>query len=119
MARKRRARRPDPRQVRTMMPENPGWRWRTLPVWLALTGGFILGFYVCLFATRVDPETWGWVALYVAVGGFSLGLSRLVRWLTERWVARRRAKAAAAERASTAPARPARPRKESPPPSAS
>jgi Flp pilus assembly protein TadB len=89
MTRKRRYRRPDPRLSR-MMPEQPGWRWRTLPVWLALTGGFVVGWYVDLIGSGVDPGLGAYVMLYVAIGGFSLGLSRIVRWMTERYVARRR-----------------------------
>lgn len=99
MARRRRQKRPDPRQAR-MMPANPGWRWTTLPVWLALTGGFIAGWYVAalgaLDAGDVWPGGWSYIVQLVVLIGFSLGLSRLMRWLTERWLARRRIKAAAA-----------------------
>lgn len=95
MARKRRSRRPDPRLSR-MLPAEPGWRWRTLPVWLALTGGFVAGWYVAAIGGATSGG-WSYVVLLIALAGFSLGLSRLVRWLVERRIVRRRARAAAAQ----------------------
>ena len=96
MARKRRRQRPDPRLAR-MMPADPGWRWRTLPVWLALTGGFIIGWYVAAFGSDSFPTGWSYWVHFIVLTGFSLGLSRIVRWRTERWVARRRAREALSE----------------------
>jgi hypothetical protein len=96
MARKRRARRPDPRLAR-MMPAEPGWKWRSLPVWIALTGGFVLGWYVNMLGVGQQADGIPFYIFFVVLFGFSLGLSRVVRWRTERWVAARRARATLAE----------------------
>jgi hypothetical protein len=90
MSRKRR-KRVDPRQAR-MLPAQPGWRWRTLPVWLALTGGFTIGWYVAAFGSGRYPDNWSYFVQLAVLSGFALGLSRIMRWLTERWILRRREK---------------------------
>lgn len=89
MARKRRRKPVDPRIAR-LMPERPDWRWRTLPVWLALTGGFIIGWYTFLIGSGAYPGRGAYILLYVVLAAFAFGLSRIVRWLTERWIVRRR-----------------------------
>lgn len=90
MARKRRSGRPDPRHARPATP-GPRWQWRTAPVWLALTGGFILGWYTYLFGARTTPNTTALIVFYVVMFGFTLGLSRVTSRLMERWLVRRRA----------------------------
>ncbi len=115
MARKRRSKRPDPREMRRgrPVPMNPGWRWRTLPVFLALTGGFLAGWYVASWGTGVMPAPWSWayITQFVVLIGFSFGLSRITSWLMARWMVSRRAKAARQ-------AAPSRPSKGSPAPPA-
>lgn len=101
MSRKRRAKRPESHA--RGVPANPGWKWLTLPVWLALTGGFILGWYVNAVGTGVVAPTWSApsIIFYVALLGFSVGLSQISGW----WFARRRME----RRAKTAAASPAKP----------
>ena len=103
MARKRRPKRPDSRQLQAAV--TPHWRWRTLPVWLALTGGFVAGWYVAAFGAGRHPGGTAYIILVIALVGFAIGLSQITSWLTRRWMLRRRARAAA-----TAP-RPAPPSK--------
>ena len=70
----------------------PVWRWRTLPVWIALNGGFILGWYVAAIGSDFRPAEWSFYALITAISLFSLGLSRMFgRRFIEPWAARRRA----------------------------
>ena len=88
MARKRR-RRVDPRNP--LAQPAPVWRWRTLPVWLALTGGFVLGWYVAALGTGWNPDRWSYFTLLAVLAGFSFGLSRIMSRYTARWIARRRA----------------------------
>jgi hypothetical protein len=95
---RRRSRRFDPRNP--LAQDAPRWRWRTLPVWLALTGGFIAGWYVGLFGAgldigsagaRIAAEPWSQITLYVVLALFSFGLSRVITRVTAIWIARRRA----------------------------
>jgi hypothetical protein len=89
MSRKRRRKPVDPRIAR-LMPENPGWKWRTLPVYLAITGGFLLGYRIASFGAGVSPDRWAFAIDTAVLIAFGLGLARISRWLTERWVVRRR-----------------------------
>ncbi len=75
----------------------PSWRWATLPVWLALTGGFILGYYALLIDSGVAPGTGATILFYAALIGFSLGLSRITSVLIVRWRTRRARAAAEAQ----------------------
>lgn len=93
MARKRRPNRPDSRRVRA--PVIRTWRWRTLPVWLALTGGFVAGWYVSALGVGRQPDSWSYFVLLAVLGGFSVGLSQITRYLMERWMVRRKARTAA------------------------
>lgn len=68
----------------------PSWRWRTLPVWLALTGGFTIGWYVAAIGAEWRLATWALIAMYVVLSLFSFGLSRIISRFTAIWVARRR-----------------------------
>jgi hypothetical protein len=104
MARKRRRKRTVEHGTGRTMPVDPNWRWKTLPVWLALTGGFVAGWYVSAFGAPVPPGTgdWSWWVLIAALTGFSFGLSRVVRWLVERTVVRRRLERQAEEAAQAA-----------------
>jgi len=90
MARSRR--RTAPRDPLTQA--TPNWKWRTLPVWLALTGGVVIGWYIAAVGAGFKVENWAFYILLVFVAAFSFGLSRIVSWFTGRWVARRRAKSA-------------------------
>jgi hypothetical protein len=93
--RKRRARRLDPRLNPALL-QKPEWRWRTLPVWVALTGGFVLGWYVAAIASPIQPEQWSYLISLAVLAGFWFGVSRmLVRRFIDPIIARRRAKAAA------------------------
>ncbi len=86
MARKRRPKRPDTRQARAV-PEWPRWKWRTMPVWLALTGGFVLGWWVAAVGGPAGISYLIQVAVLVV---FALGLSRISNRWAARWWARRR-----------------------------
>ena len=86
MARKRR--RIDPRSP--LAQSGPVWRWRTLPVWLALTGGFVLGWYVAAIGTGWNPDRWSYFTLLAVLAGLSFGLSRILSRYTALWIARRR-----------------------------
>jgi uncharacterized membrane protein YcjF (UPF0283 family) len=86
MARKRR--RIDPRSP--LAQRFPEWRWRTLPVWLALTGGFVLGWYVAAIGTAFQPDRWSYFTLLAVLALFSFGLSRVITRVTAMWLARRR-----------------------------
>ena len=86
---RRRGRRFDPRNPLTQ--DVPRWQWRTLPVWLALTGGFIAGWYVAAIGAQWRLNNWTVIALYVVLALFSFGLSRIITRVTAIWVARRRA----------------------------
>jgi len=85
----KRRRRPETRN--SLAQGTPDWRWRTLPVWLGVTGGFVAGWYVAAFGA-------GWkfdsmapvVVLWVVLAGFSFGLSRVISRYTAIWVAKRR-----------------------------
>lgn len=77
----------------TSLPELPAWRWRTLPVWLALTGGFVLGWYVAAAGARISVETWAYITVLIVMAGFSAGLSRVVSRATALWVMRRKQRA--------------------------
>lgn len=91
----------DPRAAR-LLPANPGWRWRTLPVWLTLTGGFLIGYYIASLGAGVRPDRWAYFIQLAVLLGFAAGLSRITRWLTERFVVRRRGKATATPAAPAA-----------------
>ncbi len=86
VARNRR-RRPGQRDLLTP----PSWRWRTLPVWLALTGGITIGWYIAAAGANFVYEAWSFYTLIVVIALFSFGLSRVVNRYTAIWVARRRA----------------------------
>jgi hypothetical protein len=89
MSRKRRRKHVDPRLAR-LLPERPGWKWRTLPVYLALTGGFLIGYRVASYGAGITPGGWAFWTDFAVLIAFGLGLARISRWLTERWVVRRR-----------------------------
>lgn len=88
----RRRQRSDPRAPATKTP--PVWRWRTLPVWMALTGGFCAGWYVAAFGADsvTNEKTWSWVSLYVVLALSSFGLSRVMTRYTTGFMLRRRAR---------------------------
>jgi hypothetical protein len=87
MARKR-------RQVSTASPPTviTGWKWRTLPVWMALTGGFVVGWYIAAIGAGFPYQSFSWpiVVLYIGLAGFSFGLSRIVNRGAAAWVQRRK-----------------------------
>lgn len=71
------------------MPELPVWRWKTLPVYFALTGGLFVGLYlgiaVGFFATDRGNETPMTVTLIIAALLFGFALSRVTsRFLVKR-----------------------------------
>lgn len=70
----------------------PVWKWRTLPVWLALTGGIAVGWYIAAIGAEFHVDNWAFYVLLAVIAGFSFGLSRIVSYYTARWVARRRAR---------------------------
>ena len=80
----------------------PGWRWRTLPVWVALTGGFSLGFEIASLGVGLEPSGWSRLIGYAGLLAFGIALSRLWSWYVSRWVMRRQARTA---KAAPAPAR--------------
>ena len=75
------------------IPGRPQWRWRTLPVWLALTGGFTIGWYVAAAGAGTDhwPGGWSYYVQLAVVLAFSFGLSRVFSYLVAMRVQRRRA----------------------------
>ncbi len=89
MARNQR-RRPNPRDL--LSQPAPSWHWRTLPVWLALTGGIVIGWYIAAVGANWRLDRWSVIALYVVLSLFSFGLSRIISRYTAIWVARRRAR---------------------------
>lgn len=89
MARKRR-RRQNVDQALAALTSRPDWRWRTLPVWVALTGGFVLGWFVGV-AWAGDISYYIWVFV---LGGFWFGIARIIgRLLIDPLIARRRLRA--------------------------
>lgn len=72
------------------IPAPPTWRWRTLPVWLALTGGLVAGWYIAAAGSRVSIDRWSYIVVLVVMAGFSAGLSRVVSRYTAIWMMRRR-----------------------------
>jgi len=103
MARKRRSHGPGGAHPAMPAPSNPNWKWRTTPVAIALTGGFVAGWQVALIGAGKDPGMIAWIIFYVFMFGFALSLSRITRWLTERWILRRRRRELAAAAAGTTP----------------
>lgn len=85
-----RRRRPNPRDP--LSQPAPDWRWRTLPVWIALTGGVALGWYIAALGAEFRVDDWSFYVLLVFIALFSFGLSRIVNRYTMIWVARRRAR---------------------------
>jgi hypothetical protein len=90
MARTSRRRRINPRDPLTQ--PQPEWNWRTLPVWIALTGGMAAGWYIAAAGAEFRVEDWSFYVLLVIIALFSFGLSRIVNRYTMAWVARRRAR---------------------------
>jgi hypothetical protein len=88
MARSRR-RRYSPRDPASI--PQPTWRWRTLPVWIALTGGFTAGWYVAALGAQFRVDSWAFYVLLAFVAMFSFGLSRIINRYTVIWIAKRRA----------------------------
>jgi antibiotic biosynthesis monooxygenase (ABM) superfamily enzyme len=78
------------RAARDVRPQTPQWRWVTLPVWLALTGGMIAGWYLGTAGSGWNYEPWSFWALLIVLFLFSFGLSRIVSRLMAGWVAKRR-----------------------------
>src|SRR3954470_21863758 len=74
----RRRRRVDPRDPAQQ--GLPVWRWRTLPVWLAVTGSFVVGWYVAAFSVGWRGfDNFGQILVpWLVLMAFSLGLSRVV-----------------------------------------
>ena len=69
----------------------PSWKWRTLPVWLALWGGMSIGWYIAAIGSSYQVEPWAYYVLLGIIALFSLGLSVVVNRYTYTWVAKRRA----------------------------
>lgn len=74
-----------------VLPELPVWRWKTLPVYFALTGGLFVGLYVGIavgfFATDRGNETPMTVTLIIAALLFGFALSRVTsRFLITRGI---------------------------------
>lgn len=90
MARKRRERNRGITPRPGTMPANPGWRWRSVPVVVALCGGFVAGWYVAAIGAPAAPGQIATIVMYVFLFGFALSLSRVTRYWTERWMSRRR-----------------------------
>jgi hypothetical protein len=90
MARKRRTKQQKEARRLQQALGAPEWRWRTLPVWLAFTGGFIVAWYVYLIGSGgANPGLVANVLFYLALIGFSVGLSRITSRLVVRWRLRR------------------------------
>jgi len=68
----------------------PEWRWRTLPVWIALTGGTVIGWYIAAAGANFRYEAWSFYVLIALLFLFSMGLSRVVNRYTAIWIAKRR-----------------------------
>jgi hypothetical protein len=68
----------------------PEWRWRTLPVWIALTGGMVAGWYIAAAGAPSPSTGWSFFVLIALLFLFSLGLSRIVNRYTTIWIAKRR-----------------------------
>lgn len=66
-------------------PSLPTYRWRTLPVWMALTGGFVVGWYVCAIGVgKIPSGSWAYWVMFLATTAFAFGLSRLTTTLVVR-----------------------------------
>ena len=89
MSNRRPRRRSDPRNPLNQI--MPTWRWRTLPVWVALTGGFVLGWYVAAVGARFAVDLWATWMLWIGLACLSFGLSRIMSRYTTRWMLHRRA----------------------------
>lgn len=70
----------------------PNWQWRTLPVWIALTGGAVIGWYIAAIGAGFDYDSWAFYVLLGLLFLFSMGLSRIVNRYTAIWVAKRRSR---------------------------
>lgn len=92
MARKRRERNRGLTPRPGAVPSKPVWKWRTVPVLLAVTGGFTLGWYVAAIGAGQTPGGGAYIILLVVMLGFALGLSRITSYWTAVWIARRRQK---------------------------
>jgi hypothetical protein len=86
----RRRRRASPRDP--LSQPAPEWHWRTLPVWLALTGGVTIGWYIAAVGAEFRIADWAFWVLLAFVGLFSFGLSRVISRYTAIWAAKRRAR---------------------------
>ena len=90
MARTSRRRRTNPRDP--LLQPQPEWRWRTLPVWIALTGGVAAGWYIAAMGADFRIANWSFYVLLVFIALFSFGLSRIVNRYVMIWMAKRRAR---------------------------
>ena len=61
-------------------------------MWIALTGGSSIGWYIAAAGAQFRFDDWAFYVLLVVIALFSFGLSRIVNRYTMIWVARRRAK---------------------------
>lgn len=87
----RRRRRVEPKSGTTLR-EPPNWKWSTLPVYIALTGGFVIGWYVAAAGALFRLQPWAQWVLFGGLALFSFGLSRVVSYYVALWMARRKAK---------------------------
>jgi hypothetical protein len=90
MARTSRRRRTNPRDP-LPQPQSE-WRWQTLPVWIALTGGVAVGWYIAALGAEFRIANWSFYVLLVFIALFSFGLSRIVNRYVMAWTAKRRAR---------------------------
>jgi hypothetical protein len=83
--------------VRQVEPAASVWRWRTLPVLMAFTGGIVFAWYVFLISSGVEPGTLATWVFYVALFGFAIGLSQMTTKMMARRQWMKRARAAQAQ----------------------
>jgi hypothetical protein len=63
-----------------------------LPVWIALTGGVAVGWYIAAAGAEFRIANWAFYVLLVFIALFSFGLSRIVNRYVMIWMAKRRAR---------------------------
>lgn len=104
MSRKRRSgrsvRRPDP-----VLEHAPVWRWRTAPVLMAFSGGFLICWFLYLFDTGATPGPFTSLLYWAMIVTFSFAASRISSQLVRRWVLKRQLRAQATRGGQPQPAK--------------
>lgn len=67
----------------------PAWRWRTAPVFMAFSGGFLVCWFLYLFDTGITPGPFTSLLYWVMIVTFSFSASRISSQLVRQWMLRR------------------------------